>query len=180
MLCCVLFRYEIRDTHLVEDSVLKTLKERADFSSFKARPFNMREFYDRTGHDIKEMLLSCYYRGAECSAEDFKVVRKLHPQVSLIPRAGIWLAGEWSYGKMLQWSQLPCSLISHRCYRFYLCSFFVHATKEALSTSCWSEKCSSPSVHIEFAQLLNRCETVAMALREDYFYSWGHIDLILR
>ncbi|XP_057181176.1 acid-sensing ion channel 1B isoform X4 [Triplophysa rosa] len=67
-------RYEIRDTHLVEDSVLKTLKERADFSSFKARPFNMREFYDRAGHDIKEMLLSCYYRGAECSAEDFKVI----------------------------------------------------------------------------------------------------------
>lgn len=34
----------------------------------------MREFYDRTGHDIKDMLLSCYYRGVECSAEDFKVV----------------------------------------------------------------------------------------------------------
>ncbi|XP_051550075.1 acid-sensing ion channel 1 isoform X3 [Myxocyprinus asiaticus] len=67
-------RYEIRDTHLVEESVLMTLKDKADFSNFKPRPFNMREFYDRTGHDIKEMLLSCYYRGAECSAEDFSVI----------------------------------------------------------------------------------------------------------
>lgn len=53
---------------------MMTLKDKADFSNFKPRPFNMREFYDRTGHDIKEMLLSCYYRGVECSAEDFSVV----------------------------------------------------------------------------------------------------------
>ncbi|KAI4890627.1 hypothetical protein NFI96_022166 [Prochilodus magdalenae] len=68
--------YEIRDTHLVEESVLETLKVKADFLTFKPRPFNMREFYDRTGHDIKDMLLSCYYRGVECSAEDFKVVSR--------------------------------------------------------------------------------------------------------
>ncbi|XDV23468.1 hypothetical protein PO909_028041 [Leuciscus waleckii] len=68
------WEYEIRDTHMVEESVMMTLKDKADFSSFKPRPFNMREFYDRTGHDIKEMLLSCYFRGAECSAEDFTVV----------------------------------------------------------------------------------------------------------
>ncbi|XP_075881155.1 acid-sensing ion channel 1B isoform X3 [Nelusetta ayraudi] len=67
-------RYEIRDPHMVEESVLLALKERADFDSYKPRPFNMREFYDRTGHDIKDMLLSCYYRGVECSAEDFKVI----------------------------------------------------------------------------------------------------------
>lgn len=67
-------RYEIRDPHLVEEHVMQILKERADFDSYKPRPFNMREFYDRTGHDIKDMLLSCYYRGMECSAEDFKVV----------------------------------------------------------------------------------------------------------
>ncbi|TRY95828.1 hypothetical protein DNTS_022045 [Danionella cerebrum] len=68
-------RYEIRDTHMVEESVLMTLKDKADFSNFKPRPFNMREFYDRTGHDLKDMLLSCYYRGVECSAEDFTVMR---------------------------------------------------------------------------------------------------------
>ncbi len=70
----VLSRYEIRDPHLVEENVLQILRERADFDNYKPRPFNMREFYDRTGHDIKDMLLSCYYRGTECSAEDFKVV----------------------------------------------------------------------------------------------------------
>uniref|UniRef100_A0A673BKZ9 Si:dkey-57c15.1 n=1 Tax=Sphaeramia orbicularis TaxID=375764 RepID=A0A673BKZ9_9TELE len=67
-------RYEIRDPHLVEENVLQILKERADFDNYKPRPFNMREFYDRTGHDIKDMLLSCFYRGMECSAENFKVV----------------------------------------------------------------------------------------------------------
>ncbi|KAI3369872.1 hypothetical protein L3Q82_024680 [Scortum barcoo] len=66
--------YEIRDPHLVEENILQVLKERADFDNYKPRPFNMREFYDRTGHDIKDMLLSCYYRGSECSAENFKVV----------------------------------------------------------------------------------------------------------
>ncbi|KAI5093421.1 acid-sensing ion channel 1B isoform X2 [Silurus meridionalis] len=73
-------RYEIRDTHLVEESVLETLRVKADFLTFKPRPFNMREFYDRTGHDIKEMLLSCYYRGEKCSAEDFKVGAEAFPR----------------------------------------------------------------------------------------------------
>ncbi|KAJ8016289.1 hypothetical protein DPEC_G00005650 [Dallia pectoralis] len=67
-------RYEIRDIHLVEDNVLEALKVKADFHNFKPRPFNMREFYDRTGHDIKDMLLACHFRGAECRAEDFQVV----------------------------------------------------------------------------------------------------------
>lgn len=58
----------------MEEHVLEVLKERADFDNYKPRPFNMREFYDRTGHDIKDMLLSCYYRGMECSADYFKVV----------------------------------------------------------------------------------------------------------
>lgn len=70
---------------MVEESVLLALKERADFDSYKPRPFNMREFYDRTGHDIKDMLLSCYYRGVECSAEDFKVVSGDVPAVNRPP-----------------------------------------------------------------------------------------------
>ncbi|KAJ8358965.1 hypothetical protein SKAU_G00154900 [Synaphobranchus kaupii] len=67
-------RYEIRDPHLVEESVMETLKFKADFHNFKPRPFNMFEFYDRTGHDIKDMLLACHYRGMECGAENFDVV----------------------------------------------------------------------------------------------------------
>lgn len=69
-----LSRYEIRDIHLVEESVLESLKVKADFHNFKPRPFNMREFYDRTGHDINDMLLSCHFHGTECRPEDFKVV----------------------------------------------------------------------------------------------------------
>lgn len=71
-------RYEIRDIHMVEESVLESLKVKADFHNFKPRPFNMREFYDRTGHDINDMLLSCHFHGTECRAEDFKVVSSCH------------------------------------------------------------------------------------------------------
>uniref|UniRef100_A0A8C5N4X4 Acid-sensing ion channel 1 n=1 Tax=Gouania willdenowi TaxID=441366 RepID=A0A8C5N4X4_GOUWI len=67
-------RYEIRDIHMVEESVLESLKVKADFHNFKPRPFNMREFYDRTGHDINDMLLSCHFHGTECRPEDFSVV----------------------------------------------------------------------------------------------------------
>ncbi len=70
-----LYSHEIRDAHLVEESVMEVLKSKADFRSFKPRPFNMWEFYNRTGHDIKDMLLSCQYRGVPCRPEDFSVVR---------------------------------------------------------------------------------------------------------
>ncbi|XP_041097610.1 acid-sensing ion channel 1-like [Polyodon spathula] len=67
-------RYEIQDPHLAEESVLESLQDKANFRNFKPKPFNMREFFDRTGHDIREMLLYCRYRGETCSAEDFKAV----------------------------------------------------------------------------------------------------------
>ncbi|XP_032430021.1 acid-sensing ion channel 1A-like isoform X2 [Xiphophorus hellerii] len=67
-------RYEIRDIHLVEESVLESLKLKTDFQNFKPRPFNMREFYDRTGHNLNDMLLSCHFHGTECRPEHFKVV----------------------------------------------------------------------------------------------------------
>uniref|UniRef100_A0AAV2LZP6 Uncharacterized protein n=1 Tax=Knipowitschia caucasica TaxID=637954 RepID=A0AAV2LZP6_KNICA len=73
-------RYEIRDVHLVEESVLESLKAKTDFHNFKPRPFNMREFYDRTGHDISEMLLACHFHGTECRPEDFKAL--LWPRLS--------------------------------------------------------------------------------------------------
>ncbi|KAK2898226.1 hypothetical protein Q8A67_009644 [Cirrhinus molitorella] len=67
-------RHEIRDAPLVEESVMEVLKSKADFRSFKPRPFNMWEFYNRTGHDMKDMLLSCQFRGSPCRPEDFSVV----------------------------------------------------------------------------------------------------------
>lgn len=89
-------RYEIRDPHMVEESVLQILKEKADFDSYKPRPFNMREFYDRTGHDIKDMLLSCFYRGMECSAEDFKVVSQACQRLNVLCRAILGLP-KWGW-----------------------------------------------------------------------------------
>ncbi|XP_068826695.1 acid-sensing ion channel 1 isoform X1 [Capricornis sumatraensis] len=66
-------RYEIPDTQMADEKQLEILQDKANFRSFKPKPFNMREFYDRAGHDIRDMLLSCHFRGEVCSAEDFKV-----------------------------------------------------------------------------------------------------------
>lgn len=67
-------RYEIPDTQMADEKQLEILQDKANFRSFRPKPFNMREFYDRAGHDIRDMLLSCHFRGEVCSAEDFKVV----------------------------------------------------------------------------------------------------------
>ncbi|CAH6791466.1 Asic1 [Phodopus roborovskii] len=69
-------RYEIPDTQMADEKQLEILQDKANFRSFKPKPFNMREFYDRAGHDIRDMLLSCHFRGEACSAEDFKVVNE--------------------------------------------------------------------------------------------------------
>ncbi|NWS46538.1 ASIC1 protein, partial [Probosciger aterrimus] len=67
-------RYEIPDTQSADEKQLEILQDKANFRNFKPKPFNMLEFYDRAGHDIREMLLSCFFRGEQCSPEDFKVV----------------------------------------------------------------------------------------------------------
>ena len=59
---------------MADEKQLEILQDKANFRSFKPKPFNMREFYDRAGQDIRDMLLSCHFRGETCSAEDFKVV----------------------------------------------------------------------------------------------------------
>ncbi|KAM7317625.1 hypothetical protein ACRRTK_023927 [Alexandromys fortis] len=79
-------RYEIPDTQMADEKQLEILQDKANFRSFKPKPFNMREFYDRAGHDIRDMLLSCHFRGETCSAEDFKVAIST-PQVE--PSCGI-------------------------------------------------------------------------------------------
>uniref|UniRef100_A0A4W3GXX9 Si:dkey-57c15.1 n=1 Tax=Callorhinchus milii TaxID=7868 RepID=A0A4W3GXX9_CALMI len=67
-------RYEIPDPHLAERHILEALVEKANFRNFKPKPFNMREFYARAGHDMKDMLLHCIFRGEFCTAQDFKIV----------------------------------------------------------------------------------------------------------
>ncbi|KQK74778.1 Amiloride-sensitive cation channel 2, neuronal [Amazona aestiva] len=67
-------RYEIPDTQSADEKQLEILQDKANFRNFKPKPFNMLEFYDRAGHDIREMLLSCFFRGEQCTPEDFKVI----------------------------------------------------------------------------------------------------------
>lgn len=81
-------RYEIPDTQTADEKQLEILQDKANFRNFKPKPFNMLEFYDRAGHDIREMLLSCFFRGEQCTPEDFKVVSDLRalPGATFPPR----------------------------------------------------------------------------------------------
>uniref|UniRef100_UPI00358E17E9 acid-sensing ion channel 1-like n=1 Tax=Myxine glutinosa TaxID=7769 RepID=UPI00358E17E9 len=67
-------RLEVPDAHLVDPGVFRSLRERADFRNFKPRPFSMREFYGRAGHDLRDMLIMCKFRGRFCSHLDFDKV----------------------------------------------------------------------------------------------------------
>ncbi|XP_072858733.1 acid-sensing ion channel 3 isoform X2 [Pogona vitticeps] len=67
-------RAEISSAHLADPETLAALREKANFRGFKARPFDMAEFYNRTGHDLAEMLWQCSFRGANCSAQNFTVI----------------------------------------------------------------------------------------------------------
>ncbi|MBN3287128.1 ASIC2 protein, partial [Polyodon spathula] len=64
---------EIPDPHLAEPEVLAILKEKAYFENYKPKPFSMPEFMGRVGHDLKEMMLSCKFKGKVCTHQDFKV-----------------------------------------------------------------------------------------------------------
>lgn len=67
-------RYEISNPQLAEPHVLAALRDKANFKNFKAKPFSMAEFYNRTGHDLADMLLQCSFRGTGCTARNFTVV----------------------------------------------------------------------------------------------------------
>ncbi|NXP16167.1 ASI1C protein, partial [Thinocorus orbignyianus] len=67
-------RQEISRPQLAEPRVLAALRHKADFRGFRAQPFSMAEFYNRTGHDLADMLLRCSFRGAGCSPRNFTVV----------------------------------------------------------------------------------------------------------
>ncbi|XP_070800512.1 acid-sensing ion channel 3 [Pituophis catenifer annectens] len=64
-------RAEVRGAHLADPETLAALRDKADFKGFKARPFDMAEFYNRTGHDLREMIWHCTFRGVACSARNF-------------------------------------------------------------------------------------------------------------
>lgn len=66
--------HQIANPHLAEPEVLASLKDKANFQKFKPALFNMTDFYNRTGHDISDMLLQCTFRGEDCSALNFTTV----------------------------------------------------------------------------------------------------------
>ncbi|KAF0033111.1 hypothetical protein F2P81_015401 [Scophthalmus maximus] len=65
---------KIPQPHLAEPDVLASLQEKANFTQYKPTPFSMREFMERVGHDLGEMMLYCRYQGQECGAGDFKTL----------------------------------------------------------------------------------------------------------
>lgn len=66
--------YQIANPHLADPEVLAALKEKANFQTFKPKLFNMTDFYNRTGHDINDMLLQCTFRGEDCYPLNFSTV----------------------------------------------------------------------------------------------------------
>ncbi|XP_056468046.1 acid-sensing ion channel 2 isoform X3 [Gadus chalcogrammus] len=65
---------DIPQPHLAEPEVLAFLQERANFTAYRPKTFSMKEFSERVGHDLKEMMLYCRYQGQECGPRDFKTV----------------------------------------------------------------------------------------------------------
>uniref|UniRef100_A0A8C5F1G6 Acid-sensing ion channel 2 n=1 Tax=Gopherus evgoodei TaxID=1825980 RepID=A0A8C5F1G6_9SAUR len=65
---------QIPEPHLADPAVLAALQEKANFKQYKPKIFNMQEFLGRVGHDLKDMLLYCKFKGQECSQKDFKTV----------------------------------------------------------------------------------------------------------
>uniref|UniRef100_A0A8C6UMI0 Acid-sensing ion channel 2 n=1 Tax=Neogobius melanostomus TaxID=47308 RepID=A0A8C6UMI0_9GOBI len=68
----------IPQPHLAEPDVLAFLEEKSNFTAYKPKPFSMKEFIERVGHDMKEMMLYCRYQGQECSPADFKPVSHIY------------------------------------------------------------------------------------------------------
>ncbi|XP_075703108.1 acid-sensing ion channel 2 isoform X2 [Rhinoderma darwinii] len=65
---------QILEPQLADPEVLAVLEEKTKFKQFKPKTFCMGEFMERTGHDLKEMILYCKFRGHECNYRDFQTV----------------------------------------------------------------------------------------------------------
>lgn len=65
---------QIPDPHLADPTVLEALRQKANFKHYKPKQFSMLEFLHRVGHDLKDMLLYCKFKGQECSHQDFTTV----------------------------------------------------------------------------------------------------------
>lgn len=79
-------RMEIVEPRFVDAQVMVQLRKRADFRVYKPRPFSMREFYERAGHELREMLLHCKFHGMNCTPQDFQTVSLL---LGIAPAKGV-------------------------------------------------------------------------------------------
>lgn len=67
---------------------------------------DMQDIFNRTGHQLDEMLMSCNFSGQNCSAEDFSVVSETEPKVS--PSSSIMRHPNFL-------GSLPCSVNAVTC-----------------------------------------------------------------
>lgn len=59
---------------------LAALGRPADFAGFfPSKSFDLRAFYQRAGHALPDMLLSCRFRARECGPENFTTVSRAEP-----------------------------------------------------------------------------------------------------
>uniref|UniRef100_A0A3Q3MSU8 Uncharacterized protein n=1 Tax=Mastacembelus armatus TaxID=205130 RepID=A0A3Q3MSU8_9TELE len=87
--------YQIANPHLAEPEVLAVLKDKANFHNFRPKLFNMTDFYNRTGHDISDMLLQCTFRGEDCYPANFTTVSSHveNLKVNLAPQFHLLIRG---------------------------------------------------------------------------------------
>ncbi|XP_051878547.1 acid-sensing ion channel 1-like isoform X2 [Pristis pectinata] len=67
-------RHEITRPALAEAQALAVLRRLANFRHFRPEPFSMADFYNRTGHALRDMLLMCTYRGSNCTHRNFSTI----------------------------------------------------------------------------------------------------------
>uniref|UniRef100_A0A452IPC6 Acid sensing ion channel subunit 2 n=1 Tax=Gopherus agassizii TaxID=38772 RepID=A0A452IPC6_9SAUR len=89
---------QIPEPHLADPAVLAALQEKANFKQYKPKIFNMQEFLGRVGHDLKDMLLYCKFKGQECSQKDFKTV-KVRGKSVCVRFTSLTLHSLWVRGK---------------------------------------------------------------------------------
>ena len=62
---------QIPDPHLADPTVLEALQQKANFKHYKPKQFSMLEFLHRVGHDLKDMMLYCKFKGQECGHQEY-------------------------------------------------------------------------------------------------------------
>ncbi|XP_044300675.1 acid-sensing ion channel 2-like, partial [Varanus komodoensis] len=84
---------QVLHPHLADPAVLAVLREKTNFQHHRAKVFSMSEFLGRVGHDMKEMLLYCKFRGQECSHRNFTAVSTHKSLISLLLVSAVLTVG---------------------------------------------------------------------------------------